>query len=151
MSLETGTASRDRWLESKELQIAGREFTSKSKQGCFRPRNEKGMWGSSPKSSTSLVSSGDSCQMFVRALWNDSQRFCCFMSNEAVTEATRLASSQAWLLVGVTVVHSSVCWESQLSRSRWQCWGHKALKSLKSSSYVKQLGKTLIKTKLATV
>lgn len=40
VSLERGTASCDRWLESKELWIAGREFTSKYKQGCLGPRNE---------------------------------------------------------------------------------------------------------------
>lgn len=91
VSLESGTASRDRWLESKELGIAGREFTSKCKQGCSRPRNEKGKWASSPRSSTSSVSYGGSWQMFVRALWNASQRFCHFMSNEAITEVTGLA------------------------------------------------------------
>lgn len=49
------------------------------------------------------------------------------------------------------MVHSSVCWESQLSSSRWQFLSHKILKSLKSSSYVKQLGKTSIKTRPAAV
>lgn len=88
VSLERGTAGRDRWLESKELWFAGGEFTSKCKQGCFRPRNDKGWWGSSPRSSTSLVSYGGSWQMFVRALCNASQRFCCFMSSEAVPEVT---------------------------------------------------------------
>lgn len=88
VSLERGTASRDRWLESKELWFAGGEFTSRCKQGCFRPRNDKGWWGSSPRSSASLVSYGGSWQVFVGALCNAGQKFCCFMNSEAVTEVT---------------------------------------------------------------
>lgn len=37
--------------------------------------------------------------MFVRALWKASQRFCCFMSNEAGTEVT-VGLSPSSLAVG---------------------------------------------------